>query len=138
VLALEKDYNFAEKLGEVCTGEPDLAARLRVVQGDALRVNLAELIQELRGMQTPADDAASGSDTEAATSSPSCAGLAPRRIKVVANLPYYITTDILKILLPMGDDIEHIAFMLQHEVAQRLTHPHPSAAVPPGSGYVRV
>ena len=35
------------------------------------------------------------------------------RVKVVANLPFNITTDILKILLPMGDVIAELFVMLQ-------------------------
>ena len=51
----------------------------------------------------------------------------PRRVKVVANLPYYITTEVLKLLLPLGEHVSHVAFMLQHEVALRLSDPHPCA-----------
>ena len=43
-----------------------------------------------------------------------------RRAKVVANIPYNITTDILKRLLPMGDTFEDLVFMFQEEVARRL------------------
>jgi len=35
------------------------------------------------------------------------------RVKVVANLPFNITTDILKILLPMGDIVAELFVMLQ-------------------------
>lgn len=43
-----------------------------------------------------------------------------RRAKVVANIPYNITTDILKRLLPMGDTFEDLVFMFQEEIARRL------------------
>jgi len=43
-----------------------------------------------------------------------------KRAKVVANIPYNITTDILKRLLPMGDTFEDLVFMFQEEVARRL------------------
>ena len=43
-----------------------------------------------------------------------------RRIKVVANLPYYITTPIIMALLPRCDRIESITVMVQKEVARRL------------------
>ena len=42
------------------------------------------------------------------------------RAKVVANIPYNITTDILKQLLPMGDTFRDMVFMFQEEVARRL------------------
>ena len=41
--------------------------------------------------------------------------------KVIANLPYYITTPIVMKLLEYGIKIEHIVIMIQKEVAERLT-----------------
>ena len=38
---------------------------------------------------------------------------ARRKVKVVANLPYYITKDCLLCMLPTGADIEAVYFMLQ-------------------------
>jgi 16S rRNA A1518/A1519 N6-dimethyltransferase RsmA/KsgA/DIM1 with predicted DNA glycosylase/AP lyase activity len=103
VLAVEKDYVLAKSLSEDMAEEKSLA----VEQGDVLRISFEDTIKKLRGM----------------------AGMAapPSRIKVVANLPYNITTDILKRLLPLGEDIASIVFMLQHEVAERLSNAHPSA-----------
>lgn len=42
------------------------------------------------------------------------------RLKVVANLPYYITTPIIMKLLEEENDIELMVFMVQKEVAQRM------------------
>ena len=42
-------------------------------------------------------------------------------VKIVANLPYYITTPIIMKLLEEKLDIESITVMVQKEVAQRLT-----------------
>ncbi|HOM02518.1 MAG TPA: 16S rRNA (adenine(1518)-N(6)/adenine(1519)-N(6))-dimethyltransferase RsmA [Acetivibrio sp.] len=42
-------------------------------------------------------------------------------IKVVANLPYYITTPIIMKLLEEENDINLMVFMVQKEVAQRMT-----------------
>jgi 16S rRNA (adenine1518-N6/adenine1519-N6)-dimethyltransferase len=42
------------------------------------------------------------------------------RIKVAANLPYYITTPIIMKLLEEENDIELMVFMVQKEVAQRM------------------
>lgn len=41
-------------------------------------------------------------------------------LKVVANLPYYITTPIIMKLLEEENDIELMVFMVQKEVAQRM------------------
>ena len=43
-----------------------------------------------------------------------------KNVKVVANLPYYITTPIIMKLLEERLDIESITIMIQKEVAQRL------------------
>ena len=40
--------------------------------------------------------------------------------KVVANLPFNITTDVLKFLLPLGEQFPDIHLLLQDEAAQRL------------------
>lgn len=100
MLAVEKDYALSEKL------EMDLAntEAFKVIQGDILRLNIFECIREARSLYGDG---------------------APERIKVVANLPYYITTDLLKQLLSQGDAIDCLALLLQDEVAQRLTHEHP-------------
>ncbi len=42
-----------------------------------------------------------------------------KKIKVVANLPYHITTPILAMLLPLHTYIESLTVMVQKEVAQR-------------------
>ena len=59
---------------------------------------------------TPADTRAKAADSRFVDS----------RAKVVANIPYNITTDILKTLLPMGDTFGNMVFMFQEEVARRL------------------
>ena len=43
-----------------------------------------------------------------------------RPIKVVANLPYYITTPIIMRLFESGIEIENITIMVQKEVAERM------------------
>ncbi len=47
--------------------------------------------------------------------------LMPRRFKVVANLPYYITTQILLTLLEKNLPVTKIVTMVQKEVAERMT-----------------
>lgn len=43
------------------------------------------------------------------------------KVKVVANLPYHITTPILTKLLPMHSKIESVTIMVQKEFAKRMT-----------------
>lgn len=65
----------------------------RLIHKDVLKVDLHKLIEE---------------------ESPN------RRIKVVANLPYYITTPIIMMLLENNLPIESITVMVQKEVADRM------------------
>ena len=64
-----------------------------VVQGDILRVNLGELLAEE----------------------------SPVAVKVVANLPYYITTPVIFRLLESGLPFSSITVMIQKEVAARMS-----------------
>jgi 16S rRNA (adenine1518-N6/adenine1519-N6)-dimethyltransferase len=43
-----------------------------------------------------------------------------KKSKVVANLPYHITTPILTLLLPLSEHIESLTLMVQKEFAQRM------------------
>lgn len=56
-------------------------------------------------------------------------GAEAANVKVVANLPYYITTPIIMKLLEEDNDIDLMVFMVQKEVAQRM------AAKPGGKDY---
>lgn len=47
--------------------------------------------------------------------------LCDKELKIVANLPYYITTPIIYLLLNSGLDIRKMVFLVQKEVAQRFT-----------------
>jgi 16S rRNA (adenine1518-N6/adenine1519-N6)-dimethyltransferase len=84
--AVELDLPFAQALHRLQTED----GRLKVHQGDIMKVNLDEIIH-----QGP--------------------------IKVIANLPYRLTTPILTLLLPRHDLISSLTLMVQDEVAHRLT-----------------
>ncbi|MDO4903746.1 MAG: 16S rRNA (adenine(1518)-N(6)/adenine(1519)-N(6))-dimethyltransferase RsmA [Limosilactobacillus sp.] len=92
VLALEIDTDLIPVLGEVL--EP--YDNVKVVNQDVLQANLPELIK------------AEFTDPD-------------KPIKVVANLPYYITSPILMNLLASPVEWSAICVMMQKEVAERLT-----------------
>ncbi|KAJ0964129.1 hypothetical protein J5N97_029251 [Dioscorea zingiberensis] len=48
-------------------------------------------------------------------------GHEPKHAKVVSNIPFNISTDVVKQLLPMGDIISDVVLLLQDEAALRLT-----------------
>ena len=92
VLALEIDQDLIPVLKEVLSPYDDV----KVINQDVLQANLPELIKnEFKDPSRP--------------------------IKVVANLPYYITSPILMNLLASPVEWATICVMMQKEVAQRLT-----------------
>jgi 16S rRNA (adenine1518-N6/adenine1519-N6)-dimethyltransferase len=109
-----------ERLGRLTVIEldRDLAQRLRaraqltVLEADVLKVDFAQVAQA----QAAIEPIAGGS----------------RRLRVVGNLPYNISTPILFHLLGFVDVIEDQHFMLQKEVVERMV------ARPATSGYGRL
>lgn len=89
--SLSKDHVLAEKLLGTFEGVP----RLRLIVDDVLRWL----------KKAP----------EAKTEFPAMADQGALRAKVVANLPYNITTDTLKRLLPMGDSFSTVVLLVQEE-----------------------
>ncbi|MGM9892709.1 16S rRNA (adenine(1518)-N(6)/adenine(1519)-N(6))-dimethyltransferase RsmA [Limosilactobacillus sp.] len=92
VLALEIDQDLIPVLNEVLAPYDNVT----VLKQDVLQANLPDLIQEYF------------TDPQ-------------RPVKVVANLPYYITSPILMNLLASPVNWAAICVMMQKEVAQRLT-----------------
>ena len=93
VIAIEKDARLTATVGDEGRGKVE---GLRVVTGDALRLDWHQLLQE--------------------TLPPS---LVPRPFKVIGNIPYAITSPLIdKALTPPLP--ERIVFLVQSEVADRL------------------
>ncbi len=91
VLAIELDKKMINILEERFL----LYSNFKLIQADILKVDLTQLIEE--------------------------ENLEKRTIKIVANLPYYITTPIIMKLLEEKLKIDSITVMVQKEVADRLT-----------------
>lgn len=88
-----------------------------LIHGDILKIDLAETVLGTRNEQIrmqpeiPGSVPSSGIDQEMGK---------PWKIKVVANLPYYITTPVIMELLEHESCIQSITVMIQKEVAQRM------------------
>lgn len=112
VTAVEKDDALFARL-DATLGVAHPSA-LRLVHGDVLRVHvpneLAALSARARG--------SGGASGAPAPSTP--------RLCVVANLPYNITGDALRLFLPMGGTISDVYLMLQAEAAERYATAAPS------------
>ena len=92
VICIELD----KKMINILTDRFSLYDNFEVIHGDVLQIRLNKIIKEekeLRGFQSA---------------------------KIVANLPYYITTPIIMKLLEERLDLETITVMIQKEVADRL------------------
>ncbi|XP_034709779.1 ribosomal RNA small subunit methyltransferase, chloroplastic isoform X3 [Vitis riparia] len=97
VLAIEKDAHMAALVRERFADTD----RLKVLQEDFMkchiRPHLFSLLQSKKAMNKES-----------------------RYAKVVSNIPFNISTDVVKILLPMGDIFSEVVLLLQDETALRL------------------
>ena len=100
---------------------PLQAPALRVVPGDILRLALPQLLegmqqhwqQQQQQQQQQQAPAAGSSDKDGCQQQAGQQQAAGPAVRVVANLPYYITKDCLLRLLPLGGQLSHLFFMLQ-------------------------
>lgn len=90
VIAVEVDKNLIPILTEDTLAGYD---NVKVIYADVLKLDLKRLIQEENG---------------------------GRPVKVVANLPYYITTPIIMGLFEAGVPLSSVTVMVQKEVAERM------------------
>jgi len=92
LVAIELDEMLAAKLRVAFAGQ----ANVEIIQADFLKLELADLMSAPR-QNLPGQSA-----------------------KVVGNIPYYITSDIMLRLYDQHDLIESVVVMVQREVADRL------------------
>ncbi|KAH6779825.1 Ribosomal RNA adenine dimethylase family protein [Perilla frutescens var. hirtella] len=97
VLAIEKDPYMASLVRERFTG----LECVKVVEEDFTRSHLRSHMSSFFSSKIPADGYSSTA-------------------KVVANIPFNISTDVVKQLLPMGDIFSEVVLLLQDEAALRL------------------
>ena len=96
VIAVEIDKNLIPPLTAIC----DMHDNIELINGDILKVNIREIVAQRLAE----------SDGKF------------KNVKVVANLPYYITTPIIfSFLEDKMPALKSMTFMVQKEVADRLT-----------------
>lgn len=91
VLAIEKDDTYASTLSRLDPSNK----RLHVVHGDALEVDIERPLQML--------------------------GAGDKKVKLIANLPYHLTTPLLARFVTMNGSISTLYVMVQEEVGRRMT-----------------
>ncbi|KAK7374204.1 hypothetical protein VNO80_07631 [Phaseolus coccineus] len=94
VLAVEKDKHMAALVSERFSS----SGKLKVLTEDIVKCHVRSHMSSLVG----------------STNSES------RKAKVVANIPFNISTDVIKLFLPMGDIFSEVVLLLQEETAVRL------------------
>ncbi len=107
VIAIELDRVLAPQLRMKFALRPNV----EIIEGDILAIDFSTLFGPKPGSTRPGID------------------FKPEPVRVVGNLPYYITSDILLRLFAHRQYFETIVIMLQREVAERL------AAAPGTSDY---
>ena len=100
VIAIEQDGGLVELLRDQAAQRG--LERLRIVKGDVRRLDLSEICREQFGHEFNRDEES-------------------RRVKIVANLPYYLTTPLLFQLLLGSLPIKLLVIMVQLEAARRMT-----------------
>ena len=90
LLAIEKDAAMVEVLNDIFSEEEKLC----LLNQDALKINWKEIVAEY--------------NTE------------NRKMKLIANLPYYVTTPIIMGVLESAIELEQMVFMVQKEVGERI------------------
>ena len=108
VLAIEIDENLAKLLQETFRSYPNV----EIIQADILKINLKKLVTRLPGY--PVTQFKTGKPANRQT------GKQANKVKVVANLPYYITTPIIIHLLKAREILSDIVLMVQKEVGRRM------------------
>ena len=93
VVAIEIDSKLIPILSETLAGYDNI----RIVNQDVLKTDINEIIDEER-----------------------LAGTFTGNVKILGNLPYYITTPIIMGILENGTEAESITIMMQKEVADRI------------------
>ncbi len=91
VVAVEKDDTYAAALGRL---DPT-GENLRVIHGDALEVDIIEPLRAL--------------------------GKGDQKVKLIANLPYHLTTPLLARFIKMNSLFSGLYVMVQEEVGRRMT-----------------
>ena len=107
VVAVEKDRKMAELIKEkkeLSSEASELSSFFSLINDDILKINLNELISR----QSPLRRDSDGADSE------------NKKYKLISNIPYYITSPVIKLFLENSIQPELIVLLVQKEVAERI------------------
>jgi len=98
LIAVELDRMMATELRFLYSGNP----KVEILEGNVLNIDFRTVLHRTIG---PLND---------------LRPLKPQRARVIGNLPYYVTSDILLRLFEFHDQFDVIVIMVQREVADRI------------------
>ena len=105
VIAIELDKDLLPVLDFTLASHKNV----EIINEDVLKIDLNDLIERELGGETDCDTEISGNSKPKLTT-----------VRIIGNLPYYITTPILMKLLESEVNAESIVVMMQKEVAERI------------------
>lgn len=118
VIAVEKDKRFSEILeGELGA---DYRGKLRIENADILKTDLRKLLTRLSSLRASRSGAKQSQRLLRLRQSTLADPRNDVKLKVVSNLPYYITSPVLFWLIANRSHVERAILMMQREVADRL------------------
>ena len=118
VIAVEKDKRFCEILqGELGA---DYKGKLLIENADVLKTDLGKLLKRVSSLRGAPKGRRSNLKSKIASASSKMLPRNDGKIKVVSNLPYYITSPALFWLIENRSSIEKSVLMMQREVAKRI------------------
>jgi 16S rRNA (adenine1518-N6/adenine1519-N6)-dimethyltransferase len=100
IISIEKDHALISSLAAL--GEKEAPGRITIIEGDALKL-LPDIV---RGVTSTLNSGVAG--TVAAT------------YKIVGNIPYYITGQLLRVISELDHKPDRTVLMIQKEVAERI------------------
>lgn len=118
VIAIEKDKKLVEILKETLKDFKNV----EIINGDILKMNKEQRTIKKKGCSLPAPSAKPFSGFTV-----HCSLFAD--YKVVANLPYYITSPVIRKFLEIGNPPSQMILMIQKEVAQRIVAKPPKMSI---------
>jgi len=116
VVAVELDRRLAERLSQEFAQDQHLT----IIQSDILRLSPGDLLQGERPKTKGAGAVRKQPDSLSGDQGPSSFVLRPSSYKVVANLPYAITSAVLRHFLEAGHKPAIMVLLVQWEVAERI------------------
>ncbi|MDO8529681.1 MAG: rRNA adenine dimethyltransferase family protein [bacterium] len=110
VIAVEIDKNLAEMLKNKFKGND----KVEIIKNDILKINIIDLISNFPHPASEAESTLSRKERW-------LVGEGKLKYKLIANLPYYITSPIIRVFLESDFPPTEMILMVQKEVAERIT-----------------